>query len=806
MASTIKSIFLAIFSLLILKNTLAQNRISGFVSDKNTKEKLIGAVIYISDLKTGTTTDTDGSFELEDIKTAHYLIQVKYIGYAPLIQDYSINRDTFLNIELEPSHREISEVVITGVSRSTEIKQCPMIIKSIDNQYLNQNASSNIIDALKNVPGVNQISTGAAVSKPVIRGLGYQRVISLLNGLKLEGQQWGDEHGIEIDEYTIDKIEIIKGPGSLMYGSDGIAGVLNFIAANAPQRDKMNTQFLTQLQTNNQMQGYSIQNSGNKKGVVWQTRISTKYAGNYQNKYDGKVLNSGFSEWDANAFVGLTRNWGHTQLHINSYNSRINLPEGERDSLGRFTYINSVGNIVTATSEDYNGYKKGFPHQKINHLFISSNNYFILPKGTIYADLGWQKNIRREYADVLTPTVAGLYFDLSTLNYSTRYNFKIFKNWETSIGMGGMLQNHTNRGKEYILPNYRLGDIGAFIFTQKKMYNQWNLAAGLRYDVRNIGVEALLLDSLGQPTQVPDSTTFSKFSEIKKTFTGVSGSIGFSYPIDDYSTLKFNLSQGFRAPGIAEVSSNGKHEGTYRYEIGNTNLHSETSRQVDLAYFHNSDHIQFEFSPFVNYISHFIYSHKLQDSLGQDIIIDLTDPVPAFQFTQDKAVLTGFEIYLDVHPHPLDWLHIAQAFSYVQGRMKARSNSQEYLPYIPAPKYRAEIKTELIKSQKNISNLTFHIAMDTYFKQNKIFSAYETETKTSGYTLWSTGLSAQINVFGKKDALHIFLNIENVTDKSYQNHLSKLKYAPANNASGRIGIYNMGRNISLKMIVNIDSK
>lgn len=803
MQGTYKYILLLFFIFFIAQSSLAQNHITGVVTDKNTQEKLMGAVIYIRDLKAGTATDTSGRFEIENAKSAHYIIEVKYVGYLSLMRDFHITSDTFLRIELEPSHREISEVVITGVSRSTEIKQCPMIIKSIDHHSLNQNAATNIVDALKNIPGVSQITTGAAVSKPVIRGLGYQRVISLLNGLKLEGQQWGDEHGVEIDEYMIDKIEIIKGPGSLMYGSDGIAGVLNFLTAHPPHRNEVKTQFLSQYQTNNKMQGYSIQNSGNKEGWQWQARWTSKYASNFENEYDGKVLNSGFREWDANAYLGLTRNWGHTQLHVNSYNSRINLPEGERDSLGRFTYINTLGNTVTASTEDYKGYGTGFPHQRINHLFISSNNYFILPKGTVNADIGWQKNVRREYADIQNPKEAELYFDLQTINYAARYNFKIKKEWETSVGMSGMLQNHTNKGAEYIIPDYHLADIGVFLYTQKKILSKWNLAGGVRYDVRNMISDALILDSMGTATTVADSTTFDKFSAFKRTFTGVSGSVGVSYQIDDRSTLKFNLSQGFRAPGIAELASNGKHEGTYRYELGNTNLQSETSRQVDLAYYHNTHHIEFELSPFINHISNFIYSHKLLDSLGQDVIIDPQDPAPAFQFKQDQAVLAGFEIYLDVHPHPLDWLHIANSFSYVQGMMAVQSDSTRYLPSIPAPKYRAELRAELIKSKKNVSNITFNLAMDSYFKQDKIYRAFDTETATPAYTLWSAGIYASFHAFGKKNALDVFLNFENITNRSYQNHLSKLKYAPENMARQRIGIYNMGRNMSLKLILNI---
>jgi iron complex outermembrane receptor protein len=112
---------------------------------------------------------------------------------------------------LQKSAKEIAEVVVTAVSRASELKKIPVVIKSIDQSQINQNSSTNIIDGLKNIPGINQITTGAAISKPVIRGLGYNRVITLVNGIRQEGQQWGDEHGIEIDDYSVGKVEIVKG-------------------------------------------------------------------------------------------------------------------------------------------------------------------------------------------------------------------------------------------------------------------------------------------------------------------------------------------------------------------------------------------------------------------------------------------------------------------------------------------------------------------------------------------------------------------------------------------------------------------
>ena len=802
----IKIIYTIVAFVFATQTVVAQNKISGNIKDEQTKEILSGVLIYINDLKTGATTDKEGNFKLENIKTGTCLFEISLIGYKKSVKRIYISKDTLVSFLISESVSELNEVVITAVSRSTELKLSPIIIKPIDVGDLNENSSTNLIDALKNVPGLNQITTGAGISKPTIRGLGYNRVISLYNGIRQEGQQWGDEHGIEIDEYSIDRIELVKGPGSLMYGSDGIAGVLNFISPKAPPVGQIKTQLISNYQSNNNLIGYSLSNAGNKKGVQWLGRFSNKFAGNYQNKYDGKVYNSGFQEYNGSLFLGLTKKWGYSHLNLSTFNSSLNMVEGDRDSLGQFVFATPDGSgstkEVSATSTDLSGYKIGFPHQQVYHLRVLSNNYFILRKGTINLDLGFQNNKRKEFGDVLNPNDMALFFDLSTFNYNLRYNLEELKGWETSFGASGMQQNNYNKGLEFLIPEYTLFDVGGFVFTQKT-FNKITLAGGLRFDNRNINTQKLILDSLETPVSVEDSTTNLKFDAFTKNYNSSSGSIGLSYQINKKSTIKFNLSRGFRAPNIAEISSNGKHEGTLRYEYGTADLKSEVSHQIDLAYFLNSDHVTFEFTPFTNFISNYIFSGKLTSAFGGDSIPDLTDPTPAYKFTQGDATLIGGEIYLDIHPHPFDWLHIENSFSYVEARQNNQADSTKYLPFIPAPKYRGELKAQFKKVGKNLANFYIKFGVDYFFKQDKIFSAFGTETETPSYTLLSAGLGANVKAFNRPTFMSIYISVENLADAAYQSHLSRLKYAPNNQLTGRNGVFNMGRNISLKLIFNL---
>lgn len=778
----------------------AQNSIKGLVVNEN-KQPIEGVEVYLTDLKISAYTDQMGNFSFSNLKTGSYLLELNQFGYSTVVSNFSLTKDTFLRFVLTEKISEVGEIIVTGVSRSTELKLNPVIVKTVDGNSLLQNASSNIIDGLKNTPGVSQITTGAAISKPIIRGLGYNRVINLNNGIRQEGQQWGDEHGIEMDQYTIDRVEIVKGPGSLMYGSDGIAGVLNFLGPKALPDGQVKTQMISNFQSNQNLIANSLSNSGNLKGLQWRGRITNKLAGNYQNAYDGKVLNSGFKEHDGNLFVGINKNWGHSHLTLSSFNQTLNLPEGERDSLGNFTYVNANGDDVTASPINYSGYKIGFPHQQITHLRLSLSNYFILKKGTINADFGFQNNKRKEFGDPTHPSEMALFFDLNTINYNLRYNVSKINGWETSFGLSGMQQSNTNKGLEFLIPNYQLFDAGAFVLTQKTI-KKLTIAGGLRFDNRWLHADALYLDSLEQPVLNPGPDAEPKFISFTKNYNGFSGSIGTSYKLNKHNSIKVNVSQGFRAPNIAELASNGRHEGTFKYEVGTMNLKPELSRQFDLAYFLNAEHLTFELTPFLNTISNYIYTEKMQSVNGGDSIPDPNDPAPAFKFSSGNARLLGGEVYFDVHPHPLDWLHIENSFSYVQAVQLNQPDSSKYLPFIPAPKYRGEIKAQFPKLGRRISNAYAQIGVDHYFAQQKIFSANGTETATPQYTLLSAGIGLNIKAFERKNFITLYLSGENLGNVAYQSHLSRLKYAPENTLTGRYGIYNMGRNISLMVLLN----
>lgn len=798
-----------LLSFLFLANTvlsepnsyLANAHLSGKITEKSSGEPIPGVTVYFPDLKTGTVTKPDGTYNIDKLPSARVLVQVSFIGYKMQSKEINLADTNTQNFVLEETATEINEVVVTGQAEGVENKRTPSPIAIVPHMQMLQNASTNIIDALSKVPGVSQITTGAGISKPVIRGLGYNRVIVVSDGIRQEGQQWGDEHGIELDENRINHVEILKGPASLAYGSDAMAGVINMISDATPAEGAMEGNFSSNFQTNNGLIDYSADFSGNKKGLIWDARVSSKLAHDYQNKYDGYVYNSGFREYASNATIGLNRSWGFSHLNLSLYDLEPGIIEGQRDSLtGKFlkTIFDQQGNPSTqiATSTDFLSYQPGVPFQKVNHYKAVWDNNIYFGQSNLEAIVGFQQNRRKEYG---TPDKYGLFFLLNTLNYSFRFNFPKVNNWKIATGLNGMWQQSMNKGNEFLVPAYHLFDYGIYTIVNKKAGN-FDFSGGIRFDQRMETGDPLFLNASGVAVAPYTSGAAKRFGGFKQTFDGVSGSVGTAWQISQTVFSKLNLSRGFRAPNIAELGSNGIHEGTQHYEIGNPNLKPESSLQLDYAVGLNSTHVSTEVDLFVNNINNFIFSNRADSSVYSG---PQSQNVPVFRFTQGKAHFYGGEFELDIHPHPLDWIHFENNFSYVLGKLAGQPDSMRYLPLIPAPRWISDIKFEFKQANRFLSNMYIKFGFQKTWPQNHIYSAFNTETATPGYTLFDMGAGTNVTN-GKQTLFSIYISAENLTNVAYQSHLSRLKYTGLNYATGRTGIFNMGRNVSFKMVIPID--
>jgi len=792
---------------------LLSGSLKGRILNKLTGETIPGTAIYIPDLKKVAVSDINGNYSFDKLPRTHLMVKVSYLGFKTILENIDFATVTTRDFLLEPSITEINEVVITGSSRSAEITRSPVPIFVMERKNIDQIVTTNIIDAIAKEPGINAVTTGPNVSKPFIHGMGYNRVLTLVDGVRQEGQQWGDEHGIEVDENAIGKIEIVKGPASLIYGSDAIAGVVNLIPYQTAPEGKVIGKINTEYQSNNGLFGVSGAVDGNDKSFVWGGRLSTKAATNYQNKIDGRVYGTAFRETDASGYVGINKEWGYSHLNFSLYNDLQEIPDGSRDSLTRkftkqITEADTYRPIVS--DQELNSYKINDLHQHVQHYKVYFINNFILGESKLGVTLGYQENIRQEFSHPQATTTPGLDLALNTLTYDVKYYLPDKNGWESTIGINGMTQNNTNKGTEFIIPDYHQFDVGPFVFV-KKSVGKLDVSAGVRYDARFFKNNDMLIavnPITGFDMQVNTSSTLphsQPFYTFTHTFSGLSGSFGATYRFSDKLILKANIARGFRAPNISEISANGVHPGTNIYQIGNNAFKPEFSLQEDIGIFYDYHHMKASLELFNTNIDNYIFNQRVVNKQGQDSVIISGNQT--FKYVQSRANLYGGEATIDIHPHPLDWLHFENSISVIYAVNLGVPgipvlNDAKYLPFIPPLHTHSELRADIKKKYTYASSLYANIEMDYYASQNRVYSADNTETATPGYTLFNAGMGLDLTNQKGKVICDVRLAGNNITDVAYQSHLSRLKYFEQYpvNWSGHSGIYNMGRNISLKLI------
>ena len=693
------------------------------------------------------------------MKTIYFILSLLWICTAVAAQDHKHHynhehpqdsTDVFYR------HLKLNEVTVTGVTGDTKLKNSTAPISIISGKELRQTTSTNIIDAIAHQPGVAQITTGSGISKPIIRGLGYNRIIVMSEGVRQEGQQWGDEHGIEIDAQNVNSVEILKGPASLMYGSDAMAGVLILHGSPIQPEGEMKATVSTEYQTNNGLFDYSLNFAGNQKGFVWDVRFSDKYAHAYKNKYDGYVPGSQFTERAGRLMLGLNKRWGYSHLTWTTYHQTPSIVEGERDEV--------TGELECST-DNVKTYSKALPFQQIKHYKAVWDNSLNLKRGWLKAIIGYQQNRRQEFED--NADEYELFFKLHTITYDLRYLSQEFNGWKMAGGVNGMWQQSQNLGEESLIPEYKLFDIGAYA-TVSKSLECLTLNGGLRFDNRHLNFHS-------------------------RNFNGITGSIGAVWNASEHLNLRLNMARGFRAPNMSELGSDGVHEGTLRYEIGNPELKPEYSWQADLGLDFTSEYVSAQVALFANRIENYIFAQRID--------MEMEEGYRTYEYTQGDARLLGFEAGIDIHP--IHSLHFENTFSLVDAQQLHASEDAKYLPMTPAPRWTSELKYELSHhGHKTLNNAYVALGLEHNLAQNHYYKVDDTETRTPAYTLLSLSVGTDLNIHKKKVA-ELYVTAENLLNTAYQNHLSRLKYCDVNNATGRQGVFNMGRNIVFKVVVPI---
>lgn len=768
-----------VINALFLSVLYGQN-IDGYILDKNTGKPLGNVHIHLLNLNRVTTTNAEGYFEMPNIAQGAYKLEVHLKGYKDFSQ--YILTDTFQNqhIFLSPTILELNEVTVVASGISTTLKRTSTnvsVIKSSDMQAMLPN---NITDILTTIPSVSSLSTGNAIGKPYIRGLGGNRVLIVKNGIRQEDQQWGDEHGVQIDENNIYKLEVYKNPFSLIYGSDALGGLI-YVESNGFTNTP--NQFLTSYESNGNILTEHI-NYGKKydNGMSWNINSTAKLSQDYKNPIDGYVLNSRFQRYGAEANLGIDKSWGYTHITLNTLQQYIGMINGVRDSLtGKFL----LPNEEIAQRKDFLNYKMISPYQYISHTTLAIDNLVRIKEHTLKILLSYQNNFRQEFEAAKSVSPPALQLNLHTVDYNIHWTLPKRNSQNILIGLSGIAQFNKNGGEDILLPDYKQFTMGLFGIYQKTFLDKLTWSIGGRGDLRNINIS---------------SNENAGFKALSKTQINWSLNTGLSYEILDNWMVKFNLGRGFRYPTAAELSSFGAHPGTNQFEIGNPNLKPELSTQIDLVTNWNSEHIYIEVSGFLNYLQNYIYTERMRNTSGTDSMIDNNFLV--YKYSQNNALLYGFEAVIDIHPHPLDWLHFQNSFSWIRGIFTKAIDNTTNMPLIMQPRWVTDLTMTFLKKNTLFRNLYINLQSNYNFAQNNAFTAYNTETTTPAF--WLMNATIGVDIFTKeKKRLSIFVFAKNMFNTAYQSHLSRLKYLPENFANGRMGVFEPGINIGIKAIVSL---
>ncbi|HNW98859.1 MAG TPA: TonB-dependent receptor [Bacteroidales bacterium] len=734
-----KIIFICVL-VLSFQFTFSQNSIKGKIIDTDNKP-LTGATIFLTELNKSTISNQNGEFFLNNLPNGKIKIQVSFIGYANAIETIFLNnKNVELNITMKETAIETEEIVVSGGYSSTQHDNAVKIDVLKLNERINT-VSPNFTEILTKVPGVDMISKGNGVSKPVIRGLGMDNVVILNNGVRFENYQYSDHHPLGIDEFGIEDVEIIKGPASLLYGSDAIGGVINFIKEKPAAIGKIQGDYNLQLFSNSLGAENNLGIKGASKKLFGGIRFGNKTNADYLQGGGNFVPNTRFNEISLKANGGYSSKIGIFKMFYDYNQQKLGLAEDEP--------------IEEITSR---GRKNEIWYEQMNNHLLSSQNRIFLNKYKLEINAALQSADLIHYADI---DITEISMNLKTLTYETKLYLPSNEKSEYIIGIQGLNQvnKNFNHAEVILLPDAHTDNYSAFTLLQYTVFKKLKLQTGIRYDYKLISTEA-----------VGQTSDYNYREALNINYNSFSGSIGTTYNLSEKILFRTNFATAYRTPNLAELTSNGIHE--IRYELGNSSLSPQNAYETDMSMHYHVNDFTLDIAGFYNIINKYIYISPTNDTIASGETI--------YKYMQSDAVLYGGETGIHFHPKKIKWLHLESKFSTVTGKQI----NGNHLPYIPAKKLSFEIMAEKEKISF-LHDVFIKIISSTAFEQN---DPSPEEEEAPGYSLFNLGTGASIK--SGKQMISLAFGVNNIFDKKYIDHLSTLK---------EVGFYNPGRNFTLSV-------
>lgn len=775
-----------LFLLILLSNSaISQIKLSGNITDSY-EIPIEGARISIQG--NSTLSDFEGNYQLFIPNPVKVTLKVEKEGYQKMEMKLDLTSDKIQNFILEEQIYQLDETVIHH-AHEKEVAN----VETVDQNFLVNEFFGSFAKTLEKIPGIQAMEIGSGTSKPVIRGLGFNRISVAENGIKQEGQQWGADHGLEINPFGIETVQILKGANALEYGSDAMGGVIVI---------KNNTKPLP----------YSFSGELNVLGRSANQAIGSSFnlkhrADHFYYKLSGNYTDFGDYSIPTDNIVYLTRN-------IPIFNERLKNTAGEDYALaGQIGYVSAGFETVLNISNYYQklGFFPGahgvpslervsddgdrrnieFPYQNVNHFKISSESTLRFNGNSLNFLFGFQNNHRQEWSEFHThygnnqqPPVVNpdleLDFKLSTYDAQIKYEHAFSKNYKWKIGVQSQIQSNKVSGYNFLLPEFERYNVSAFALNNWEVSPKWSLNYGFRYDFTDLSTksfyDAFLFDFLIQNgNSESQANQFAQRSvDLNKDYHNFNYSIGTLFQPDKNWDFNLNFASNFRVPTAIELASNGIHHGSFRHEKGNPDLDPEKGWTADLKIGFHPNEWTLELNPYFYYFQNYVF---LEPS---GVFSPLPHGGQIYQYTQSKAMITGLEFKAE--KDFFDKLNGLLTVEYLYN--KQIQDAGDYpLPFSPPMSIFSEWSYQLIKNKSFIQQLEISGNLKWASKQDRIA---RNEEITEGYTIFGAGLKSEFKWNSFQTSL--ILTVQNLTNEKYFNHMSFYR---------ALEIPEMGRNIQL---------
>jgi iron complex outermembrane receptor protein len=667
-----------------------------------------------------TLTDAGGRYSFTGLPTGTYGVSFSLVGYAPELRRVTLSDgETTLDVSLRPTLVELQELQVTATPLATTSLTSPQPTSILSDQELQGNRSATLGETISVLPGVRNFSTGAGVGKPVIRGLSSNRVLVVANGQRLESQQWGDEHGPQIEAGEAERVEVVRGPASVLYGSDALGGVVNVITPDLPDAIGVDPfvsgSMVAGYASNNQQPDGTLSLQGASGGLGVRGSFTGRTSDDVKTPA-GELFNSGGNTLNGSGSIGYRASWGSIAGTYTRRQERVEVHEDPAED-------------PTAT-----------PFQRIADDRVHVHGSLPISASHLDVDLGYERNRRREFEETDATDVA---LGLLSRTYSAdvRLHHPPLSGVAGIVGFSALRNEFEKFGNESLIPSNAYNNLGLYAFEQLEV-GRWNLALGGRYDFRRLRVD--------------DDADLGVVAQ-RRTYNSVTGNVGVLYRVAQPVAIVLNVGRGYRSPTAFDLFSNGVHEGTVRFERGDSTLRNETSINTDLALRVQGKKVTAEIGGFANFIDNFIFP----DPSGE------TDPgsgLQIFNLTQGNAELTGFEAALEYHPAP--FLHLRGTADYTRGQ---NTSTDAPLPLIPP--FRATYSARLEGGQMGwIESSYLSLGGESNARQTRVDPE---DFAPDGYTLMNVAGGVVVPLGSRSVAVDA--QVKNLFNKAYANFLSRYK-------------------------------